>query len=78
MILVRQRQDLLDEGLLIPVKIFGSKRTHAKIDKWVYASQPDELDDSEYDVILYSKNQPHEVIGVAISIDFDFKDVPNE
>lgn len=73
MILVRQRQDLLDAGELIPVKMLKGNRTYAKIDQWMYASQPDELDDSEYNVILYSKS--HEVIGVAISIDFDFKDI---
>lgn len=77
MILVRQRQDLIDEGVQIPVKMLKGNRTHAIIDKWMYASQPDELDDSEYNLILYSKSVPHEVIGVAISIDFEFgEDVP--
>lgn len=78
MILVRQRQDLLDdpEGVEIPVKMLKGNRQHARIDKWMYASQPDELDDSEFNLVLYSKSQPHEVIGVAIAIDFDFKDDP--
>lgn len=75
MILVKQRQDLLDQDLLIPVKMLKGNRTYARIDKWMYASQPDELDDSEYSLVLYSKTVPHEVIGVAIAIDFDFKDV---
>ena len=73
MILVRQRQDLLDEGLEIPVKIFGSDRTHARIDQWLYACQPDDLDDCEYSVLLLNKS--YEVIGVAISIDLDYKGI---
>lgn len=76
MILVKQRQDLLDDGIQIPVKMLKGNRTHARIDKWLYASQPDELDGSEFNLVLYSRN--HEVIGMAIAIDFDFKDIPQE
>lgn len=74
MILVRQRQDLLDDNLEIPVKIFGSDRKFARIDKWLYGSQPDELDNSEYNLCLYGTDPDgsYKLIGVAIAIDFDF------
>lgn len=79
MILVKQRQDLLDDNLLIPVKLFDGKGIqYRRIDKWIRASQPDELDDSEFNLCLYGTNNDgsYKLIGVAIAIDFDFgKDI---
>ena len=75
MILVKQRKDLLDDNLEIPVKLFDGKGIqYRRIDQWVYGSQPDELDNSEFNLCLYRTDNDgsYILIGVAIAIDFDF------
>lgn len=76
MIMVKRRADLKEDGLMIPLKLFinGGVSKCYNADEWMFASQPDELDDSEWNVVLYTNTLPHEVIGMGISIDFDYKD----
>lgn len=72
MILVKQRQDLLDEDIAIPFK-FGK---HKQITEWTRAFQPDELDDQEFNIILVDNSG--EVIDIGIAIDFQFKEITEE
>lgn len=66
MILVRRRQDLKEEGVLIPQK-FGR---HLKLDTWHKAFQPDELDYCEYNVIVLGRD--NEVKHIVNSIDLEY------
>ena len=77
MILVRRRADLKADDILIPLKMVDTgKIIHVQANEWMWASQPDELDDSEWNMLIYSNpkrfGQSREVIALAIAIDFDF------
>lgn len=83
MIQVRRRADLKADNILIPLKMVDTgKIIHVQADEWMWASQPDELDDSEWNMLIYSDPKRHndprrpeqsrEVIALGISIDFDF------
>lgn len=65
----RQRQDLLDDGLFIPLKFRQFKQQ--QITEWLLCLQPDELDNAEFNLILIKNG---EVYDVGMSIDFDFKE----
>ena len=69
MMQVRRRADLKESGLLIPTKFHGC----LELDDWMEAFQPDELDYREFNLVLLDKQG--EVFDIAISIDFDFREV---
>ena len=72
MIQVRRRADLKEEGTLIPFKMVNSgKIIQHEADQWMWASQPDSMDNLEWNMLIFNKERT-EVIALAIAIDFDF------
>lgn len=72
MIQVRRRADLKEEGMKIPFKMVDTgKIVHSEADKWMWASQPDSMDNMEWNMLIFNKERTA-VIALAISIDFDF------
>jgi hypothetical protein len=65
----RQRQDLLDQNLQVPT----GQGVHIMLDEWTACSQPDELDDEEFNLQLF--NCFGNKITTAMSIDFDYKEL---
>jgi hypothetical protein len=75
MILARRRSDLKQDEMLIPFRLISGQIVQCEADMWHVAEQPDELDDKEYNLVIYN-NSTREVVAHGIAIDCDYKDIP--
>lgn len=72
MILARQRQDLLDEKLSIPT----GDGSYIEVTEWHEYEQPDNLDDHEYNAVLYKQTSKGRYAWHRVmSIDLEFKEM---
>lgn len=65
---VRQRQSLLDDGLLVPVETMAGREYYASFTELVDFEQLESEEDEEYNLRIYTKTG----MVRAISADFDF------